>query len=468
MILVTKETSPDDIHGMEFAKGILTARGGMTSHAAVVARGMGRCCVVGCGELEIDERAGTMKVGDVVIAEGDFISLDGSTGEVMLGEVSTTDPELGEAFDDLMKWADRFRTMQVRTNADNPRDARIARRFGAEGIGLCRTEHMFFEPGRIRTVQRMILATDKQERIKALDELLPIQRADFEELFEAMDGLPVTIRLLDPPLHEFLPRPRDEGDEQPDDTRKLKELADSLSISLARLRAKLNALKEHNPMLGHRGCRLGVSYPEIYEMQVRAIAEAAFRKLAEGVRVRPEIMIPLVANERELALLRGRAEEAIAEVRRNFPGSRLRPAIGTMIEVPRAALTADVIARHADFFSFGTNDLTQMGYALSRDDAEKFLHDYTEKGILDEDPFVSIDQDGIGQLVELGVRRGRATRPDLKLGICGEHGGDPKSVKFFARLGLDYVSCSPYRVPLARLAAAQAALELEVADTPAR
>jgi pyruvate,orthophosphate dikinase len=468
VILVTKETSPDDIHGMEFAKGILTARGGMTSHAAVVARGMGCCCVVGCGELEIDERAGTMTVGDVVIAEGDFISLDGSTGEVMLGEVSTTDPELGEAFYDLMKWADRFRTLRVRANADNPHDARVARRFGAEGIGLCRTEHMFFEPGRIRVVQRMILATDKQERVKALDELLPIQRADFEELFEAMDGLPVTIRLLDPPLHEFLPRPRDEGDEQPDDTRELKELADSLSISLARLRAKLNALKEHNPMLGHRGCRLGISYPEIYEMQVRAIAEAAFRKLAEGVRVRPEIMIPLVANERELALLRRRAEEAIAEVRRSFPSSRLRPAIGTMIEVPRAALTADVIAHHADFFSFGTNDLTQMGYALSRDDAEKFLHDYMEKGILDEDPFVSIDQDGIGQLVELGVRRGRATRPDLKLGICGEHGGDPKSVKFFARLGLDYVSCSPYRVPLARLAAAQAALELEGADTPAR
>jgi pyruvate,orthophosphate dikinase len=413
---------------------------------------------VGCGELEIDERAGVMQIGDVTIAEGDFISLDGSTGEVMLGEVSTTDPELGEAFGDLMKWADRFRTLQIRANADNPHDARVARRFGAEGIGLCRTEHMFFEPGRIRAMQRMILATDEQQRTKALDELLPIQRADFEELFETMDGLPVTIRLLDPPLHEFLPRARDASDEQPADTRELQELATSLSISLARLRAKLNALKEHNPMLGHRGCRLGVSHPEIYEMQVRAIAEAAFRKQADGVRVRPEIMIPLVANERELALLRRRAEETIAAVRREFPRARLRLAIGTMIEVPRAALTADVIARHADFFSFGTNDLTQMGMGLSRDDTGPVISYYQEHGLYERDPFASLDFEGIGRMVRIATDEGRAAKPGLKVGVCGEHGGDPRSIGFFHDAGLDYVSCSPFRVPIARLAAAQAAL----------
>jgi pyruvate,orthophosphate dikinase len=458
VILVRVETSPEDIVGMKVAEGVLTARGGFTSHAALVARGMGRCCVVGCGALEIDEHLHTLRVGDVTLGEGDSISLDGNTGEVILGRAPTILPKLGSAFGDLMRWADRFRKLEVRTNADTPQEAALAREFGAEGIGLCRTEHMFFDPRRILAVRRMILASHEQEREQALEELLPMQRSDFEQIFRTMDGLPVTIRLLDPPLHEFLPHGEDEGEEH---SHELEALAKSLSISLAMLRSKLAALQEYNPMLGHRGCRLGVSYPEIYAMQVRAITEAACRVAAEGVRVKPEIMIPLVAHEGELSLLRRQAEETIARVRKAFPGVRMRPTLGTMIEVPRAALTADVIARHADFFSFGTNDLTQMGYALSRDDAGKFLHDYFEVGILQDDPFVSIDEEGIGQLVELGVRRGRETRPNLKLGICGEHGGDPKSIKFFARIGLDYVSCSPYRVPVARLAAAQAALELE-------
>ncbi len=448
VILVRKETSPEDILGMHASEGVLTKHGGMTSHAAVVARGMGKCCVVGCDALDIDYEARLMRLGDVVVREGDAITLDGSRGEVILGSAPTVLPELGGAFDELMKWADRCRKLKVRTNADTPQDAYVAREFGAEGIGLCRTEHMFFEPGRILAVQRMILASDELDRAPALEELLPMQRSDFEGIFRAMDGLPVTIRLLDPPLHEFLPH------EEPD----IAELASALGISLAMLRSKLEALREFNPMLGHRGCRIGVTYPEIYAMQVRAITEAACAVAAQGCRVKPEIMIPLVSNDGELARLREQAEKTIAEVRTAFPGTRVRPSIGTMIEVPRAALTADVIARHADFFSFGTNDLTQMGYALSRDDVGKFLPDYLEMGILEDDPFVSIDQEGIGQLVELGARRGRATRPDLKLGICGEHGGDPKSIRFFARVGLDYVSCSPYRVPLARLAAAQAAL----------
>lgn len=448
VILVRAETSPEDILGMNVAEGILTARGGMTSHAAVVARGMGRCCVVGCGSFELDPERRAMYVGDVTIHEGDVLTLDGSTGEVILGPVATVLPELGGAFTLLLKWADRFRKLKVRTNADTPQDAAVAREFGAEGIGLCRTEHMFFEPGRIRAVRRMILASSELERAKALDELLPMQRSDFEGIFRVMDGLPVTIRLLDPPLHEFLPH--EEEDKA--------ELAASLGISLAMLRSKLEPLREYNPMLGHRGCRLGITYPEIYATQVRAITEAACTVAMEGVRVKPEIMIPLVSNARELAALREQCEKVIADVKLAFPGSRVRPAIGTMIEVPRAALTADAIARHADFFSFGTNDLTQMGYGLSRDDAGQFLSDYFESGILEDDPFVSIDQAGIGQLVELGVERGRATRPGLKLGVCGEHAGDPRSVGFFAALGLDYVSCSPYRVPLARLAAAQAAL----------
>ncbi len=449
VILVRVETSPEDIIGMNAAEGILTARGGMTSHAAVVARGMGKCCVVSCTALSVDYDERLMRVGDHVVREGDIVTLDGGTGAVILGSAPTILPELTPEFGELMTWADRFRKLGVRTNADSPQDAALARSFGADGIGLCRTEHMFFEPSRILAVRRMIVASERDDREHALSELLPMQRSDFEGIFRAMDGLPVTIRLLDPPLHEFLPQ----------DEAETVELASQLGIGLGALRSKLEALREHNPMLGHRGCRLGVTYPEIYAMQVRAIVEAACRVAKQGVRVRPEIMIPLIANEGELARLRGQAEETIALVRKAFPGNRVRPAIGTMIEVPRAALTADVIARHADFFSFGTNDLTQMGYALSRDDASKFLPDYLECGILDRDPFVSIDEEGIGQLVQLGVERGRRTRPDLELGICGEHGGDPRSVKFFARIGLDYVSCSPYRVPLARLAAAQAALE---------
>jgi len=351
----------------------------------------------------------------------------------------------------LMGWADRFRKVRVRTNADSPQDAKVARGFGAEGIGLCRTEHMFFEPDRILAVRKMILASSSEAREAALSEILPMQRGDFAGIFEAMDGLPVTIRLLDPPLHEFLPHAESE----------VEEVAKALDVSTAKLRGALDNLREFNPMLGHRGCRLGVTYPEIYRMQVRAIMEAACEVAAKGISVKPEIMIPLVSNPRELSLLREQAEEVIAEVRsaRGNGSNRVRPSIGTMIEVPRAALTADVIARDADFFSFGTNDLTQMGYALSRDDAGKFLPEYIESGILEDDPFVSIDVEGIGQLVEIAAEKGRATRPDIKLGICGEHGGDPKSVKFCAKVGLDYVSCSPYRVPVARLSAAQAALE---------
>jgi pyruvate,orthophosphate dikinase len=449
VVLVRTETSPEDIVGMHASEGILTAKGGMTSHAAVVARGMGKCCVAGCGMLAINAEKGEMRIGDELVREGDFITIDGSTGEVMLGRAATVVPELGGAFTQLMAWTDRFRRLKVRTNADTPQDAEVARRFGAEGIGLCRTEHMFFEPGRILAVREMILASDSRAREVALAKLLPMQRSDFEGIFRAMDGMPVTVRLLDPPLHEFLPQTDED----------IQLVAEALGKSVGDVRHKLEGLHEFNPMLGHRGCRLGITFPEIYAMQVRAITEAACRVAREGVKVKPEIMIPLVAHDRELAELRGLAEEVIADVRREYDGARVRPTIGTMIEVPRAALTADEIARHADFFSFGTNDLTQMTYALSRDDAGSFLPDYVEGGLIEADPFVSIDEEGIGQLVRLGVERGRSTRPDLKLGICGEHGGDPPSVRFFDSVGLDYVSCSPYRVPLARLAAAQAAVE---------
>jgi pyruvate,orthophosphate dikinase len=410
---------------------------------------MGKCCVAGCGALAISPTRGEMRISDHVVREGDFITIDGSTGEVMLGRAPTVVPELGGSFSELMKWTDRFRTLKVRTNADTPQDAEIARGFGAEGIGLCRTEHMFFEPGRILVVREMILASDSRAREAALAKLLPMQREDFEGIFRAMDGLPVTVRLLDPPLHEFLPQTDED----------IQDVADALGTSLADVRHKLEGLHEFNPMLGHRGCRLGITFPEIYAMQVRAITEAACRVAAEGVRVKPEIMVPLVAHERELAQVRALAEEVIADVRREYDGARVRPTIGTMIEVPRAALTAAEIARHADFFSFGTNDLTQMAYALSRDDAGRFLPAYVEGGLIDADPFVSIDEEGIGELVRYGAERGRETRPDLKLGVCGEHGGDPASVRFFSAVGLDYVSCSPYRVPLARLAAAQAAVE---------
>ncbi len=449
VILVRTETSPEDIVGMHAAQGILTAKGGMTSHAAVVARGMGKSCVAGCGSLAISYEKSEMRIGDHVIGEGDSITIDGSTGEVMLGAAPTVVPQLGGAFSELMRWTDRYRTLRVRTNADTPQDAKVARDFGAEGIGLCRTEHMFFEPARILAVREMILASDVRSREAALGKLLPMQRGDFEGIFRAMDGLPVTVRLLDPPLHEFLPHAEED----------IASVAEALGTSIGDVRHKLEELYEFNPMLGHRGCRLGITFPEIYAMQVRAITQAACHVAEEGVKVKPEIMIPLVAHERELERLRTLAEQVIAEVRKEHPKSRVRPIIGTMIEVPRAALIADRIAEHADFFSFGTNDLTQMGYALSRDDVGNFLPDYVDEGLIEADPFVSIDEEGIGQLVSLGVERGRRTRPGIKLGVCGEHGGDPASVRFFAAEGLDYVSCSPYRVPLARLAAAQAAVE---------
>jgi pyruvate,orthophosphate dikinase len=441
VILVRVETSPEDIHGMHAAEGILTARGGMTSHAAVVARGMGKCCVAGCGMLRVDYAREEMLVDGHQVHAGDFITIDGSSGEVMLGKVPTVTPKLGGAFAELMKWADKIRSVKVRTNADTPNDARIARQFGAEGIGLCRTEHMFFEPTRILAVREMILASDAIERERALAKLLPMQRGDFVGIFQAMEGLPVTIRLLDPPLHEFLPNTDEE----------IREVASALGSDAAALRAKIDEVKEFNPMLGHRGCRLGISFPEIYRMQVRAIVEAACEVAEAGGRVHPEIMIPLVSHVRELAQLRALVEDEIGKVRSEHPKARVRPAIGTMIEVPRAAITAGKIAEYADFFSFGTNDLTQTAYALSRDDAGKFLADYIEGGILAEDPFVSIDREGIGSLMRIGTESGRATRPKLKIGICGEHGGD---------LDFDYVSCSPFRVPVARLAAAQAAIEL--------
>ncbi|MGH7287473.1 MAG: pyruvate, phosphate dikinase [Myxococcota bacterium] len=450
LILVRIETSPDDIHGMHAAQGILTARGGMTSHAAVVARGMGKCCVAGCGELRIDYAAGEVRVRGELLRAGDVITLDGSTGEVMRGEVQTVTPELGGAFEELMRWADRLRRLSVRTNADTPADALMAREFGAEGIGLCRTEHMFFEPNRILAVREMILAPDVAARERALAKLLPMQRGDLAAIFRAMAGQPVTIRLLDPPLHEFLPH----GDKE------IAELARALGRDAAGLRARVEELKEFNPMLGHRGSRLGISYPEIYRMQVRAIMEAACEVAAAGVRIQPEIMLPLITHVRELERLRALVDQEIAAVVAERPGAKVKPTIGTMIEVPRAALTADLLAKYADFFSFGTNDLTQMGYALSRDDAGKFLPDYVEGGIMPDDPFVSVDEEGIGRLMEIGVVGGRRTRPGLKVGICGEHGGDPKSIRFCARIGFDYVSCSPFRVPVARLAAAQAAIEL--------
>jgi pyruvate,orthophosphate dikinase len=446
VILVRLETSPDDIHGMHAAEGVLTARGGMTSHAAVVARGMGKPCVAGCGDIRVDAVKRELAVGGRVFREGDAITLDGGTGEVIAGRLPMVTPQLGGAFQELMRWADRLRRLGVRTNADTPHDAEVARDFGAEGIGLCRTEHMFFEPARLLAVRELILATSSEQRRQALAKLQPVQRGDFAGIFRAMDGLPVTIRLLDPPLHEFLPHEEAE----------IRDVAAALDIGVAEVRVQVDAMRESNPMLGLRGCRLGITFPEIYEMQVRAIVEAAVLVAEEGIRVRPEIMIPLVAHREELSRLRALVER---EAKRVSGGSRaFRLHVGTMIEVPRAALTADAIAECADFFSFGTNDLTQMTYALSRDDAAKFLPEYLEAGVLDSDPFVSIDEDGIGALVEIAVERGRKTRPRLKLGLCGEHGGDPQSIDFCHRVGLDYVSCSPYRVPIARLAAAQAAV----------
>ncbi len=447
VILVRIETSPEDIAGMIAAQGIFTTRGGMTSHAAVVARGMGKCCVAGCGEVEVDYRTETLKVKGYVLKKGDIITLDGSTGEVFMGEVKTIEPKLDGNFERIMKIADGIRRLKVRTNADTPKDAQTARNFGAEGIGLCRTEHMFFGADRIDSVREMIIADNKMDRERALAKLLPIQRDDFYQLFKIMDGLPVTIRLLDPPLHEFVPHTDDET----------KELAKRLGTDFDRLRSKVKALHEFNPMLGHRGCRLAITFPEIYQMQVRAIAEAACLLIGEGKKLIPEIMIPLVGMDKELEILR---KQAIAEVEKIQTEKNIKfdYLVGTMIELPRAALTADAIADHADFFSFGTNDLTQTTLGLSRDDSGRFLGSYVSQGIFPKDPFVSIDQVGVGALVKLATESGRRQKPDLKVGICGEHGGDPESIEFFHRVGLDYVSCSPFRVPIARLAAARATL----------
>ena len=448
VVLVRIETSPEDLRGMAVAQGILTMRGGMTSHAAVVARGMGKCCVSGAGEIRVDYKAKTVEMGGKVYKEGDWISLNGSTGEVYDGQVPTVMPELGGDFGQVMNFAAKYTKTLVRTNADTPRDAKQARAFGAQGIGLCRTEHMFFEGDRIKAVREMILASDVEGRRHALAKLLPMQRGDFEGIFEAMDGFGVTIRLLDPPLHEFVPH----------QTATQKELAEEMGITLEEVKAKVDSLEEFNPMLGHRGCRLGITYPEITEMQARAIIEAALAVKARGIDVHPEIMIPLVGSLKEIEnqanIIHATATKVFEE-----QGQNVAYKVGTMIEVPRAALCANQIAEVAEFFSFGTNDLTQMTFGFSRDDAPKFLKFYKEHGIIKTDPFEVLDQEGVGQLVKMGVEKGRATNPDLKVGICGEHGGEPSSVKFCAKLGMNYVSCSPFRVPIARVAAAQAAIE---------
>ncbi|MBL7686382.1 MAG: pyruvate, phosphate dikinase [Deltaproteobacteria bacterium] len=451
VILVRLETSPEDIHGMHVAEGILTARGGMTSHAAVVARGMGKCCVTGLNELEINYEKKEFRIGSTLIKEGDWITLDGSTGQVIAGKVDTIEPTLSGDFATLMEWVDEVRQLKVRTNADTPHDAKVARQFGAEGIGLCRTEHMFFEAERIEAVREMILSEDREGREKALQKILPMQKGDFKGIFREMKDLPVTIRLLDPPLHEFLPH----SDEE------IKHLAKLMGQTPERLRMKIESLKEFNPMLGHRGCRLGITYPEIYEMQVRAIMEAACElAIDEKFKIIPEIMIPLVADVKELSILREASEKICHEVMKEKK-VELQFLVGTMIELPRAALTADQVATAADFFSFGTNDLTQTTFGLSRDDANKFLPFYVEKKIFDQDPFVVLDVNGVGRLIKMAVEMGREVKPKLKVGICGEHGGNPPSVEFCHRNHLDYVSCSPFRVPIARLAAAQAALKSE-------
>ena len=447
VILCRIETSPEDIGGMDAAEGILTSRGGMTSHAAVVARGMGKCCVAGAGDVQIDYKTKKFKVGNVTIKEGDWVSLNGSLGNVYKGKINTVESTLSGDFYTIMKWADKYRRLGVRANADTPHDTEVAVKFGAEGIGLCRTEHMFFEGNRIIAFRQMILADDKAGREKALAKLLPIQRRDFEGIFKALKGRPCTVRLLDPPLHEFLPH----------DVAGQKEMSRVMKISVAKIQNKVESLKEFNPMLGHRGCRLGLIYPEISDMQVQAIIEAAMNVSAKGTKVQPEIMIPLVGNYMELKIARERAEAVIANVFKQRK-KKIAYKIGTMIEVPRAAVTADEIAEYADFFSFGTNDLTQMGCGFSRDDAGKFLPDYVSMGIYDYDPFQVLDIPGVGKLVEMAVALGRKNNKQLKTGICGEHGGEPKSVNFCHKVGLTYVSCSPYRIPIAKLAAAQAAL----------
>ncbi|HDM37955.1 MAG TPA: pyruvate, phosphate dikinase, partial [Candidatus Omnitrophica bacterium] len=448
VILCRIETSPEDIGGMNVANGIVTSRGGMTSHAAVVARGMGKCCVVGAGQLEIDYKKKRFKVGSKTVNEGDWISINGHNGNVYMGRLSTVEPSLSGDFATLMKWADRFRRLGVRANADTPYDAEVAVKFGAEGIGLCRTEHMFFQGKRINLFREMILAEDAEGRRRALKKLLPIQRKDFEGIFKALKGRPCTIRLLDPPLHEFLPH----------DKTGQKEMSRLLGIPVSKIKNKVESLKEINPMLGHRGCRLGLIYPEISRMQVRAIIEAAIKVRKKGVKVLPEIMIPLVGHYKELKIAREEAEEVIQDIFKKEK-TKIDYKIGTMIEIPRAAITDDEIARFADFFSFGTNDLTQMGCGFSRDDAGKFLPDYVKMGIYSNDPFQVLDQDGIGRLIKQAVELGRKSKKDIKFGICGEHGGEPKSVEFCHKVGLTYVSCSPFRVPIARLAAAQAAIK---------
>lgn len=465
VILVRKETSPEDVSGMWAAQAILTSTGGMTSHAAVVARGWGKCCVVGCGALDIDYHKKIITVGDKVIREGGEISIDGSTGEIIVGYVETSaSPVVSGVIDgnktalkhpicqmylDVMKWTDKYREIAVRTNADSPKDTLNARKLGAEGIGLCRTEHMFFEGDRIWAIREMILASDQAGREKALEKLLPYQRKDFEGIFEAMDGHPVTIRLLDPPLHEFLPH----------DTKGQAEMAKRMKITPAKVKSKVDALHEFNPMLGHRGCRLSITFPEICKMQVTAIIEAACNVAKKGVKVLPEIMIPLIGTDAEFQILAKLTRET-ADAIIIAKNSKVKYLVGTMMEIPRATLVADKVAEHAEFFSFGTNDLTQMTFGFSRDDIGSFLHEYLQKKILLDDPFASIDVEGVGQLVRIGVERGRSTRKDLKCGVCGEHGGDQESVKFFAEVGLNYVSCSPFRVPIARLAGAQAAIKL--------
>jgi pyruvate,orthophosphate dikinase len=457
VLLARKETSPEDIGGMSAATGVLTSTGGMTSHAAVVARGMGKPCVAGCTAAQISGK--TMTVDGRKFKQGDWITIDGSTGQVYDGELKLVEPKLSGELNTFLDWADEIRNtadrgaslekgFKIRTNADQPKDAKQARTFGAEGIGLCRTEHMFFDEGKLEIFQEMIVAEDEEARKKALKKLLPLQKKDFKGIFKAMDGLPVTVRLLDPPLHEFVPKTKAE----------VKELAEMVGVQAKRLQAKIDGLHELNPMLGHRGCRLGVTYPEIYDMQVEAIMTAACEVNKSGTAVYPEIMIPLVGTEEELRLLRENAQ-AVAQSVLEKKKMKIEYSIGTMIEIPRAAITADEIGKHADFFSFGTNDLTQMTFGFSRDDVGTFLPDYLEQNVLERDPFQALDQDGVGALVKMGVERGRSTKPNLKVGICGEHGGEPSSIEFCYRVGMNYVSCSPFRVPIARLAAAQSVVQ---------
>ena len=448
VILVRLETSPEDIEGMHAAEGILTARGGMTSHAAVVARGMGTACVAGCGDIKFAEDGKSFTLGGKTVQEGDYISLDGSTGKIYLGEIRTVPASISGNFDRIMTWADEIRTLQVRTNADTPADALNAVKFGAQGIGLCRTEHMFFDAERIPKIRRMILSTTKEAREIALNQLIPYQKKDFKDLYEVMEGRPVTIRFLDPPLHEFLPNTMEE----------ITALAKDMGVTVEEINMRRAALHEFNPMMGHRGCRLAVTYPEIAKMQTRAVMEAAIEvKQEKGYDIVPEIMIPLVGEKKELAYVKEVVVQTAEKVKAYYE-SDIKYKVGTMIEIPRAALLADEIAEEAEFFSFGTNDLTQMTFGFSRDDAGKFLESYYENKIYESDPFAKLDQKGVGQLIEMAAKKGKATRPDIHLGICGEHGGDPSSVEFCYRAGLDYVSCSPFRVPIARLAAAQAAI----------